>query len=272
MMKRSGRFGYAATSLAAAVVATLPLVITPAGVTPPAQAATVCPHYLLGLHGMEEGPAPNDVIHQPSTTIDAVRQAFDDTAQKLNVNDRAFRNIIYPTTTLADILNIRTDVTKGAAALDEEIKNTTKFFPCATFSLVGYSEGAWVVGDWLSRSEYLAERRNVKAIALLGDPWWYQEHGRDSHGRKLVAQGAARILGFASLGPPWPVQNTPYLMMDLCLPKDPVCGEGYATVQVTHLGQMADASGVGKNPNSPHRKYVEQGAAERSGEFLAEHA
>ena len=220
---------------------------------------------------MNEGPAPNDP-YQTSPTIVAVKQAFDDRSKADKKAE--FRNIVYPTTTRWDIANpvinrtITGDVQEGAANLHKEIRSITASSPCATFSLVGYSEGAWAIGYWLWASAYRNDTKSVKDIALLGDPWWYQDHGRDSHGRRIVSMGLARRFGLALLGPPWPAQNTPYLVMSLCNNSDPICGEGYANTPATQIAAALTIGGI----DSPHLHYKDNGAAKYAGEFLADHA
>ena len=237
--------------------ATVPLV--PFTVTN-GKSGALCPRYLLGLHGMSQGPA-SSTDYTTSQEIVAVRQAFDNASA---ANKKAeFLNIPYPTTGIWDLANpvtnryIQSDVAKGATALHNEITTLTKASRCSTFSLIGYSEGAWVIDLWLY--EYNGDTKNVKDIAMLGDPWWYQVHNG------VAAKGIARLFNLAYTAPPWPVQNTPYAVVSLCNVGDPICGEGFTNP----AKQIAEAA-FGKS--TPHHQYANNGAAARVGQILANYA
>ena len=243
--------------------ATVPLV--PFTVTN-GKSGALCPRYLLGLHGMAEGPAPS-TGYLGSPEILAVQKAFDNASA---ANKKAeFRNITYPATGTWDLtnpgnnpVNIKADVATGATALHNEITTLTKASSCSTFSLIGYSEGAWVIGLWLH--EYNGDTKNVKDIAMLGDPWWYQVHNG------VAAKGIARVinLGWYTAPPPWPVQNTPYAVVSLCNPRDPICGEGFTNT----ADQVAALAKVVFDNSSPHHQYAKNGAAAWVGQVLANHA
>jgi Cutinase len=227
--------------------------------------ATVCPRYLLGLHGMSQGPSsPTD--YNTSPEIVAVQQAFDNASA---ANKKAeFINIPYPTTggwELANPVtnrNILSDVATGVTALHSEIDTLSKASPCATFSLIGYSEGAWVIDLWLYEYGGL-DTKNVTAIVTLGDPWWYQVHNG------VPAIGLARQFGLAYASTPWPpsTDTPPYAFISLCNMRDPVCGEGYTDT----TSQVADAilAGTPVGDSNPHHQYPAWGATTRAGQFLA---
>jgi hypothetical protein len=235
-----------------------------------------CPRYLLGLHGMGEGPGTST---DPSTSpeITATWTAFQN-ALPANNKKAEFVNIPFTGTTGLDILSnpvtkqrLLTDVAEGVTSLRNEMSYLSNAAPCATFSLVGYSEGAWVIDQWLYDSQALgttavAAVKNVKSIVTLGDPWWYQVHNG------VPAMGLARRLGLAKASTPWPpsTDTPPYAFISLCNMNDPVCGEGFTDT----ASQVADAilAATPAGDSNPHHQYPAWGTTTRAGQFLASRA
>jgi Cutinase len=223
-------------------------------------------HWLLGLHGMNEGPSPTNAAGE---TVESTWQYFQARAKQLNISTPySFQDISYATTDIAALLTrgigaFDTDVQEGVDNLEAAIQSATALCPSTTFTLVGYSEGAWVVTNWV-HAHPAEVSSHVKAIELYGDPLWYRH---DSE-KALDYQGLARIGGKALDGPPYPIQNTPYLVQTLCFSSgDPVCGEGYADAGAQLDGVRQCVTG-----GCAHKNYATSGATKQGGEFLADHA
>jgi len=232
-------------------------------------------HWLLGLHGFGEGPSPTNIT--AGETVESTWQYFQAKAKQLNVSTPySFQDISYATTDFGKVATdfvalingggtpaFDTDVQEGVDNLEAAIQHATALCPSTTFTLVGYSEGAWIVTNWVHAHPAEASS-HVKAIELYGDPLWYRH---DSE-KALDYRGLARIGGKALDDPPYPIQNTPYLVQTLCFPSgDPVCGEGYADAVAQLDGVRQCAIG-----DCAHKNYATSGATKQGGEFLADHA
>lgn len=249
---------------------------TPFTVTAGSAPSKGCPTVLLGLHGFGEGPSDTKPA---APTVETTWTYFMARAGKLHVSkDFEFLDVPYATTGFASLNNpftmrsLLADVTDGSNALEAATQGFTSLCPSTTFTLVGYSEGAWVVNYWLHFHQSEA-RSHVKAVELYGDPNWYRAYGHDPHGRVVAYQGLARIAGltYGWYGPPYPIQNTPYLVQSLCAPNDPVCGEGYKDTIADHSVQFAKAVACAFDTKCTHHSYT-SGATKQGGEFLANHA
>ena len=234
-----------------------------------------CPTVLLGLHGMNEGPS-STMSADVSTPVESTFIFFESmaaNAHKFRPNDYAVDDVPYPTTGFFELDNpfemrtIVSDVVDGSVALQKAFQHYMALCPRSNFELVGYSEGAWVVDYWLHFYQSEAYK-HVKAIMLYGDPNWYEAYGHD-----VAYQGLSRIAGltFGWFGPPYPKPNTRYAVQTVCIPKDPVCGKGFADTIAKHAVQFATAAGC-LITDCPHLDYVPDGYTLRGAEFLAEHA
>lgn len=241
-----------------------------------------CPTVLLGLHGFGEGPSDTKAA-DPESTVEKTWTSFTERAGELHVSkDFEFLDVPYKTAewtlfnqTVFNPITMRTltgDVTDGSNALEAETQAFTALCPSTTFTLVGYSEGAWVVNYWLHFHPKEA-RSQVKAVELYGDPIWYRAYDHDPNGGVVAYQGLARIAGldFGWFGPPYPIQNTPYLVQSLCASNDPVCGEGYKDTIADHRGQFETTVACVSDMTCTHHSYT-SGATKQGGEFLANHA
>ncbi len=265
----------------------VPFTVVSGPPSPPSRGCVGGPsHILLGLHGMNEGPSSTkgaDPKSAVETTGAEFKKKAEATAQPVGSYD--FKDLPYPTygisNALYDIFNpsrttkITTDVATGVNVLEAAIHDYLVLCPSATFALVGYSEGAWVIDGWLHSHQSEAVSI-VKAIELYGDPWWYRAYGHDSGGKVLEYQGLVRLGGGATEGPPWPIQNTKYDVQSLCYSNDPVCGEGFTESNVPYFGQVPLAQ---RNAalncavfDCPHKWYALYGATTQGGDFLASRA
>lgn len=222
------------------------------------------------------GEGPSNTIRVASATIESTFMYFSK-SRAARGHSYTFSAVSYPTTGLFELDNpfkmrtIVSDVTVGSHALEAAVNHFTALCSSSKLELVGYSEGAWVVDYWLHFNQNWA-KSHVKAVELYGDPNWYLVYGRDVFGFKAAYQGLARIAGltYGWYGPPYPNPHTPYAMRTLCLPKDPVCGRGYADTVAEHSVQFADAA-LCIPRHCSHLNYT-SAETKLGGEFLADHA
>lgn len=233
----------------------------------PAQAAA-CPHYLIGLHGMGQGP--DDTWTYPnSPEVQSTWEAFQARARQLHASNYGFQNLLYPTAPMVvygdakGLHNVVRDVYKGEAALEDAIRYSVSICHSTTFTLVGYSEGAWVINYWLN--DHRDEWSIIKGVELYGDPDWYWVYSTTPH--KKAYFGLARLF---FLSPPgdYPISGTERWLQSLCIVKDPVCGQGYPESAPSHTQQAHDALHC---DSCNHKKYV-GAATKQGGEFLANRA
>jgi Cutinase len=120
--------------------------------------------------------------------------------------------------------------------------------PMQSIVLVGYSLGAWVVNDWLSKNPGLWP--NIRAVVLYGAPLW-----RRSGQGYSYAGLAAGLLTPNPYGnnPPGPGIGISDRWQSWCIQNDPVCGEGWDALH--RLNQMGVAIGCPQT-NCEHLKYT----------------
>lgn len=239
----------------------------------PARTSAGCPAAeIIGVHGTSEGPSSTDTTDSPE--IKATFAAFTGEEQKLGEHGARLEYYAYPTVTFADYLpvnwtTLRTTIDDYAGDLEAELGSFSKSCPGTPISLIGYSLGALVINNMLS--SHRSEWDYIDAIALYGDPCWYNPHG-DYRGLARYAATAGLRLGcFPANAYPYPLMSPAsfhFQMQSLCLSKDPICGQGWPPYAIG--GQIIDAALCGLD-KCPHLFY--SGASASYGaEFLADNA
>lgn len=210
--------------------------------------------YLIGLHGMLQGPDSRDDTLQKSQEIAETGRIL----KTLKPNNRtlALDSLNYHVPATWNIPEIPQGVPPAVAALSTKIAEVRSGCATQSFVLVGYSFGAWVIEEWLSENRPLWNL--IKAVEVYGDPLWCRSAPDCTYG------GLARRwlqLGQLQEVDPDPYRHTPpgydeplqNRWQSLCLARDPVCGEGYG--QGDFLGQHGDAVSCVWN-FCEHKKYA----------------
>lgn len=265
----------------------VPLIVAalPAGAAESASAQAVsCPRVvLIGVHGIEEGPSPTAVPQgdpAQSPTIQATFTAFSKEVGKLPNDGTSHSYLLhwvsYPVLPRSDFTSytgLRTAMgVLGAAAtkvynyVASEVDNC----PGTLVSAVGFSAGAWIINIALTQHYYMAGLLNL--AAMEGDPCW----SNTSDGTAGLAQRAQEI-GFHfgcldSATYPYLTFANPYTAQSVCMPNDPVCGEGYSPNLVSIAQQLLAAGHCSKANGCPHYNYPKGGAAAYVGKWLADYA
>jgi hypothetical protein len=251
-----------------------PFTVTPVG-TSPVVAATPCRAHFLGLHGLGEDQTSKTI----TTTLDAVRSWAADHHHPGEVDGESLRT---PTHTVLDLANpanlvtvVHGQISESLTVLDlkiEELKATDTASHCtggSRFVLAGYSEGAWIVDQYLAQyGEYLAQHPGasewVRGVALYGDPQWRHGYGTLWPFSAVYGQGMTRwVLGGRYQIPgAYPALNS---VQSICINQDPVCGEGYSAL-LAQNGQDAAAAAC-TVVTCPHYGYTDA-PARTGGSFL----
>ena len=212
--------------------------------------------YVLGLHGMNEGPDPSgDATESPELSAFASALVTDGPIY----GHAAELDVPYPTTAVslqnpqAAVNQLLTSVKQGVPALQAEVISLSSTCPGSLISLFGYSEGAWIINLW--ELQYPAEAANIYSAGLIGDPCYTDAIGD---------AGLARLF----TGSCGPVAN--YIVGEMniqptnsdCLTLDPVCGVPYEGSLGTNgrAAQIAAASSCLVNGPCAHFKYPSSGA------------
>lgn len=239
-----------------AVVATV-LGIALIGFPAPAIAAPACPDYFIGLHGLGEG-RESKTINETWETLSSAAKLRGHVVVKDSLDFPKLDPTQFLTQTFLGNAESAPIVTTAQTLLNEinQVRLT-----CATtrFVVAGYSEGAWAV-DYFRLHEAgmgLMSTGVVVGVELYGDPQW---------DNSIYAQGLARRFG-AGLSPYIPIfQNSQ--VQSLCLPQDPICGEGFIPLIVPPVVQLGTAAICAGGATCRHYQYT-FGATRQGGEFLA---
>ena len=213
--------------------------------------------YVLGLHGLNEGPEPSGGATE-SPELSAF--ASDLAADAPIYGHAAELDVPYPTISVSwqfaeGVFNqgpLATNVQAGVAALQAAVTNLTSTCPGSLISLFGYSEGAWIVNVW--ELQYPAEAAHIYSAGLIGDPCYADSAGDGGLARLFTATcGPADdyIVGETNIQP----TNSD------CLTYDPVCGVPYLgsnnpALAVAQLGTAATCSILN---GCVHYMYVQDG-------------
>jgi Cutinase len=179
--------------------------------------------YVLGLHGVGQGPEPSGGAAE-SPELSAF--ASDLVTDAPIYGHAAELDVPYPTISVSwqfagGVFNqgpLWTNVQAGVTALQNEVKTLTSACPASLISLFGYSEGAWIIDVWELQNP--AEAARIYSAGLIGDPCYANSAGDG---------GLARLF----TGTCGPVDD--YMVGETniqptnsdCLAYDPVCGRGY---------------------------------------------
>jgi hypothetical protein len=254
-----------------------------------AQAAEGCADVLfIGVHGV--GEDPSSANHNMGPTIHKVFNDFESKvrAQYPDANVGGF-GVKYPKISLLQLLSqkalgglVGDNVADGVAALKQEVTIQTHVCPGFPIVLAGYSEGAWVIDQFLHDNSDLVSVSAITAVALFGDPQF--DHSASDIIRGAVnGDGVARDFSLVlSAGKNsvivHPYAINPYLPSELkdraaswCLAQpqdkklvhDPVCNwKLYNRAKNETVGTCIKAS------TCPHYDYGEAGYLTAGADFL----
>jgi Cutinase. len=165
----------------------------------------------------------------------------------------------------------KSPINEGAAAIDVFVSNFREQCPSGKVVLSGYSEGAWIIQEFLHRTK-VHVLDTVQAVQLYGDPLW---------DNKSKGQGIAQRFNFGLGSYPYPaLLDDTRRIRTYCREGDFICGEGYGGV-AGRARQLSDALCVAwEKPCSSverkgllerHYSYADN-VSKEGGEFLASKA
>jgi hypothetical protein len=202
--------------------------------------------YFIGLHGSSEGPDGSGSFPD-SPTIVETRNSFEALAMEAGklVHSELLLYVAPDWNSLLDLVHEAVFYKDaGRDELHRHIQTVLGRCPTQGFVLVGYSFGAWIIDDWLSRNSSLWP--NILAVELYGDPLWYRLYDAT-----LFYGGWARRLGQAGKLDPYKEKlNLADRWQSRCLHGDAICGEGYSSPSFP----IAEALQC-KDTLCEHRKY-----------------
>jgi len=240
----------------------------------PAPTSTACPAaQVIGLHGMGEGPSPQKP-RSYSSTIEHTLKALRSSAAHADVQTY---DLPYPTTNWWTAAGIANDVQAGVKNLELRIAASISGCPQTPISLVGYSEGALVINNWMQA--YNSQVGRIKALVLYGDPCSDNPYGTGSNGLTLSYRGLARIaiesppilnllLPSNACGPSEPFYPEPDInhsipVRNFCIGKDPVCGQLFPETSAGKASQVSAVTQCLHQKSCPH--YLYDGAETTAG-------
>jgi hypothetical protein len=250
-----------------------PIFTITAGTAGNCQSTAKCPDvYFIGVHGFGEGP--DQAGNGDCAVVRETWEAFEKLVKQKG-KEVKYHSIWYPAPTdLTNIAGMFQDLDIGVQSLDKHIREVLKTCPAQNIVLVGYSFGAWVINEWLTKG--LDEQNGnwtfwpqIRAVELYGDPLWSRA-GQDYKNTPFIYPGLATVIPNTHSpyvnNPPGPAGKVITLAnrwQSRCLKGDPICGEGYPMVfdPMSHLvqnpQQLPDAVGCA-NPNTvcEHEKYT----------------
>lgn len=258
------------------VLAVAALVVPMAVVISPGEASSACTltAELIGLHGLGEGPSPQD----PGTLSPTIEATFDTFTANAPHSAWEADYMDYPTIPADWTLGatIKNNVQEGVKDLENRISESISSCPHTPISLVGYSEGALIINNWMQA--YNSQLNDIRAVELYGDPCLDNPYGTGSNGLPLRYRGLARIAiddGLPELGLflpsnacgapepfyPYPGIDQKPMVQSLCIGHDPICGQLYP--EGSTLSQATDAKNCTQANHCTHLDYV--GAATTQG-------
>jgi pimeloyl-ACP methyl ester carboxylesterase len=121
-----------------------------------------------------------------------------------------------------EVTSVRTGVAGLATLMDKAVAQKD-----ACIALVGYSQGAWVIGDYLGA--HPERRSRVTAVVLFGDPRSPGHAVGSVTQGSVAAPGAVRYLKIAD--PAYYYEDMQNRVRSYCLPGDPVCNATVANAK-----------------------------------------
>ena len=213
--------------------------------------------YVLGLHGLGEGPSSST---DTNISTELTRFASDLKTDGPTYGYAVEENVPYPTISpswqdAAGVFNqgpLWQNVQQGVADLQAAVTKLTSTCPGSLISLFGYSEGAWIINVW--EQKYPDEATQIYSAGLIGDPCYVDSIGDAGLARLFTntcGSPADYIVGETNIQP----TNTD------CLNYDPVCGVRYlgSNSDTLALAQLVTAVTCTLSNGCPHFLYVPDG-------------
>jgi len=266
--------------------------------------------YFIGVHGTLEGPDENGKCHgeapyKCSATIQDTWKEFKTLAWKKGKRNIRLRLLAYPAGTFAGWVNPISMIgakNTGVSRLDYYVRERVlKECPeeqHPKIVLVGYSLGAWVIDNWLLKTQCIQRVKKgvclkwkfqnedlweyISAVELYGDPMWYRSGpafpGEDQqvpHEHKGLARYLQPFPGpYERNQGPSPQGKGDTLSnrwQSRCLVGDPVCGEGYKADFAAFVQQALDVRDCPNNKLCLHLQYHNPatGLTRKGAKFLA---
>ena len=249
------RFAFVCLAVAALLVPALAASGSPAAAATRTAASTACHNwFVLGLHGMAEGPDPNG--RGSSKELNELQSQITQNGPKY-AYDVVEKPVGYPTFQLSS-LNPETlfklldqNLRDGVNDLQAAVQNETTNCPGSIISLFGFSEGAWIINVW--EQQYPDEASQIHNAALIGDPCYADIPG-DVGLARLFDTGTCPAAVDYEFGP-LNIQPTD----SECLTGDPVCGVPYLGNLQTQEVAAAACLAVSRYSACAHNMYVRSG-------------
>jgi hypothetical protein len=260
-----------------------PFVVTFTLLAPPSNCPTA---FLLGIHGMGEGPS--GTIPAVSDTIAETFTAFDSDTSRLG--NQAVKQVALPykTITIGNFLAPNDGKINGLKTVDDTantllhaVQASHKQCPSTRILLAGYSMGAWIINDMLTKMlAKPGDWSNIKGIELYGDPCYI------SGSYKGLVRESYPDLNHCMLDSwypyPEPANFVPFKVQSQCYEHDPICGRGFTgknlfdKQRLFTLAQCNYTPSPSKAGACPHFDYEVggpgKGSTAEGGKFLAQHA
>lgn len=221
--------------------------------------------YFFGGHGLAEGGV-SDWGATVKDVYDNYEKGIHEADPDVSVGGEA---IAYPRTEFPDWVRLvrarfssrqEEEVINGSIALSDQLTERYKACPGERFILAGYSEGAWVIHDYLKNLGTKALDR-IAGVVLLGDPQYagtgiipklYPNHAITPYFPPALKGKAAS----------WCVSyNLPAAKRTVF---DPICH--FSGSDITNC--LKAAQGEIDETWCPHLRYVETGGTKRAADFL----
>jgi hypothetical protein len=258
MTKFKCRFVSLGLAVATLLFPALAVTASPAAAATRTVTSTSCQSwYVLGLHGLGEGPEPSGGAKesQELTTFATDLQKDGPIYGYAKEKDVPYPTISVSWQDAAGVFNqgpLWQNVQQGVADLQAAVTNLTSSCPGSLISLFGYSEGAWIINVW--EQKYPAEAGNIYSAGLIGDPCYADAIGDAGLARLFTGtcgSAADYIVGETNITP----TNSD------CLTFDPVCGVPYLASGNSTLavGQLATAATCAISNGCVHFLYDQDG-------------
>ena len=238
-----GKLSTRTVAVAAVVVAIGSLMVSPAAASP-APSKCEAPVILIGARGTNEVPG----IGNTNAVVEALFKGDE-------IIPTWTLAVDYPAVAISSSDTYFTSVNTGAANLRALITETAAECPASNIVLVGYSQGAHVVGNVLAGvgvPPLLEDARNsIMSVALFGDPTFrageaYNAAGSGA-GNGLFARPAGALSSWTTLGYPTPETMTPVpvpIIRSYCYTGDRFCQVGLGSdAQAIHESYDSTATG-----------------------------
>jgi hypothetical protein len=211
--------------------------------------------YFIGAHGTGED--------ENSPVIVETWEEFNILAGLAGINNVDYYSLEYeapPPDSVEKIIELLGARDRGVDELHKHIRETVlKECKNPKIVLVGYSLGAWVIDEWLSKHQDLWSY--IRAVELYGDPMWYRFGPAFPAATPETYKGLLRHLDQY----PRPYENNPQgpggelskRWQSRCLVGDPICGEGYVGFGAFDA-QALDGIQCNADPSCKHRQYHTQ--------------